>query len=55
VPYRRLLVGRIEFEHFGDLALPPAAVREQTLLVVIEFLARLGRELEVRPLDATSE
>jgi len=50
-PPRRLLVGRIELEHFRDFALPPVAVREQALLIVIEFLACLGRELEVRPLD----
>ena len=34
-----------------DLALPAVAVREQALLVVVEFLARLGGEFEIRPLD----
>src|SRR5262249_13540244 len=50
-PPRCLLVGRIELEHFCDLALPSVAVREQALLVVIELLACFGRELEVRSLD----
>src|SRR5690242_2972178 len=43
--------GRVEFDGFGDLALPAVAVGEQALLVVVELLARLGGELEVRPLD----
>ncbi len=34
-----------------DLALPAVAVREQALLVVVELLARLGGEFEVRALD----
>src|SRR5690606_16791861 len=34
-----------------DLALPPVAIGEQLVLVVIKFLARLGRELEIRSLD----
>src|ERR1051326_3080440 len=44
-------VRRVECEILGDLALPAVAVREQPLLVVVKLLARLGRELEVRPLD----
>src|SRR5271156_1740765 len=44
-------VGRVEGQVFGDLGLPPIAVREQFLLVVKELLMRLGRELEIRPLD----
>src|SRR5262245_63385546 len=42
---------RIEFHGLGDLALPAVAVGEQALLVVVELLARLGRELEVGALD----
>src|SRR5437660_2660416 len=48
---RASAVGRIEREVLGDLTLPPVAVREQPLLVVVKLLARLGREFEVRPLD----
>src|SRR5215831_2491396 len=44
-------VRRVERQVLGDRALPAVAVREQALLVVVELLARLGRELEVRPLD----
>src|ERR1041385_9497184 len=44
-------VGRVEGAVLGDRALPAVAVREQALLVVVELLARLGGELEVRPLD----
>src|SRR5205814_8309025 len=44
-------IRRIERDVLGDLAFPAVAVREQALLVVIELLARLGGELEVRPLD----
>src|SRR5215470_17561719 len=44
-------VRRVEREVLCDRALPAVAVREQALLVVIELLARLGRELEVRPFD----
>src|SRR5262249_44770257 len=46
-----LAIRRVEFEVLGDLALPAVAVREQALLVIVELLARLGGELEVRPLD----
>src|SRR5258708_5025099 len=44
-------VRRIERDVVGDLALPAVAVREQALLVEIELLTRLGRELEVRTFD----
>src|SRR3984893_16202882 len=44
-------VRRVERAVLSDLALPTVAVREQALLVVVELLAGLGRELEVRPLD----
>src|SRR5690606_32612769 len=44
-------VWRVGREVLADLDLPAVAVREQLLLVVEELLARLGRELEVRPLD----
>src|SRR5262249_48494898 len=37
--------------HFRDLALPAIAVGQQAILVVVELLARFGRELEVRPFD----
>src|SRR5262245_54793612 len=43
-------VRRVERDVLGDLALPAIAVREQAFLVVVELLARLGRELEIRPL-----
>src|SRR5258707_9802130 len=45
------LVRRVEGEVLGDLALPAVAVREQAFLVVVELLARLGRELEIRARD----
>src|SRR5713226_10486073 len=52
---RRLLepssVGRFEGEGAGDLGLPAVAVRQQLFLVVEQFLAGLGGELEIRPLD----
>src|SRR6185436_1837514 len=41
----------VELEVRGDLAFPAVAIREQALLVVVELLARLSGELEVRPLD----
>ena len=34
-----------------DLGFPAVAVFQQLLLVVVQLLAGLGRELEVRPLD----
>src|SRR5712671_3756074 len=42
---------RVELDGLGDLALPAVAVGQQSVLVVVELLARLGRELEVGPLD----
>src|SRR5680860_401667 len=50
-PHTPSSIRRIERDIPGDLALPTVAVREQPLLVVIEFLAGLGGELEIRPLD----
>src|SRR5947208_6047149 len=44
-------VGRVAGQIFGDLGLPAVAVRQRFLLVVEEVLVRLGRELEIRPLD----
>src|ERR1700730_8299886 len=44
-------VWRVEFDRFRNLALPAVAVGEQLRLVIVEFLARLGREFEIRPLD----
>jgi hypothetical protein len=41
-------VRRVERDVLRDLPLPAVAVREQPFLVVVEFLACLGRELEVR-------
>src|SRR3977135_2595533 len=46
-----LPVRRVELDVLGDLALPAVAVREQALLVVVELLAGLGCELEIRALD----
>jgi hypothetical protein len=42
---------RIQSDVARDLALPAVAVGEQLVLVVVELLARLGGELEVRPFD----
>src|SRR5581483_752434 len=44
-------VGRVEFDGFRKLALPAVAIGEQLRLVIVEFLARLGGEFEIRPLD----
>src|ERR1043166_5528537 len=44
-------IRRVQFEVERDLAFPAVAVRQQPVLVVIELLARLGGELEVRALD----
>src|SRR5262245_12237179 len=44
-------VRRVELDRFRDLALPAVPIGEQFRLVIVEFLARLGREFEVRPLD----
>src|SRR5258707_2171110 len=46
-----LPIGRVERDVLRELAFPAVAVGKQTILVVVEFLARLGRELEVRPFD----
>src|SRR5258707_15345700 len=44
-------VGCVERNVLRDLQLPAVAVREQAFLVVVELLACLGRELEVRSQD----
>ena len=44
-------VGRVEFQPLRQLRLPPVAIGQQLGLVVEQLLARLGRELEIRPLD----
>src|SRR5215210_4695086 len=44
-------VRRVGGEVGGDRLLPAVAVGEQFGLVVKQFLARLGGEFEVRPLD----
>src|ERR1700730_7910608 len=44
-------VGGVERQVLRDLGLPTVAVLQQLLLVVEQLLMRLGRELEVRPLD----
>src|SRR5262249_799851 len=44
-------VRRIERQVLRDLALPAIAVRKQALFVVIELLARLGREFEIWAFD----
>src|SRR5262249_31585556 len=44
-------VRRVELDRLGDLALPAVAIGEQPGLVIVEFLACLGRELEIRTLD----
>src|SRR5437763_10854193 len=44
-------VRRIEFDRFRNLALPAVAIGEKFRLVIIEFLARFGREFEIRPLN----
>src|ERR1700732_5281858 len=44
-------VGRVERDVLPDRPLPAVAVREQAFLVVVELLACLGRELEVRSQD----
>src|SRR6476620_8108988 len=47
---QRSPIRRIERQDLGDLALPAVAIGEQPILVVVELLARLGGELEIRPL-----
>src|ERR1043166_8188952 len=44
-------VRRVEREVLRDLALPAVAVGQELFLVVVELLARLGGEFEVRPFD----
>src|ERR1700688_296594 len=44
-------VRRVEFDRFRNLALPAVAIGEKFRLVIIELLAGLGREFEIRPLD----
>src|SRR3979490_286670 len=44
-------VRRVEFDRFRNLALPAVAIGEKFRLVIIEFLAGLGREFEIRSLD----
>src|SRR5688572_24235021 len=44
-------VRRVERDVLRDLALPAVAIREQPFLVVVELLARLGGECEVRACD----
>ena len=41
----------VERDVAGDGALPAVTVRQQALLVEIHFLARLGREFEIRSLN----
>src|SRR5438128_10383471 len=48
---RRSPVGGFQGEGLGDLGLPAVAVGEQLILVVEQFLAGLGGELEIRHLD----
>src|SRR5918993_4034363 len=49
--YAELSVRRVGGEVGGDRLLPAVTVGEQFGLVVEQLFARLGRELEVRPLD----
>src|SRR5882724_11139983 len=44
-------VRRVERDVLRDLALPAVAVGQELFLVVVELLARLGGEFEVRALD----
>src|ERR1700675_3635080 len=44
-------VRRVEFDRFRNLALPAVTIGEKFRLVIIEFLAGLGREFEIRSLD----
>src|SRR5689334_12516145 len=44
-------VRRVERDVLRDLALPAVAVGQELFLVVVELLARLGGEFEVRTLD----
>src|SRR5712692_8420970 len=51
MPVTPSTVGSIEREVLRDLAFPAVAVGAQALLVVVELLARLGGELEIRAFD----
>src|SRR5262245_10401658 len=51
LPSSPLPVRSVERDVFRDLAFPAVAVREQTLLVIIELFARLGREFEIWAFD----
>src|SRR5215471_15439619 len=44
-------VRRVERDVLGDLAFPAVAIRKEPFFIVIEFLARLGGEFEIRYLD----
>src|SRR4029079_19232674 len=49
--YPRSSIGRVKRNILCDRPLPAVAIREEAFLVVVEFLGRLGRELEVRSQD----
>src|SRR6185312_15290218 len=44
-------IRRVQLHIARQFALPTVAVRQKLVLVVIKFLARFRRELEIRPLD----
>src|SRR3984893_1786419 len=44
-------IRRVEFDRFGNLALPAVTIGEKFRLVIIKLLAGLGREFEIRALD----
>src|SRR5262245_4113823 len=44
-------IGRIERKRLGDLALPPVAIQQQALLIIVELFPRLAGKFEVRALD----
>src|SRR3546814_9461686 len=46
-----LPIRRVQRQIPGDLRLPAVAVRQQLVFVVHQLFARLGRKLEIRPLD----
>src|SRR5262245_25488957 len=50
-PFVASPIRRVERDVLGDLALPAIAVGKQALLVEIELLPGLGRELEVGTFD----
>ena len=51
MPGRALAVGRVQLQILGDFPLPTVPVQKQAFLVVVELLAGLHRELDIRPLD----